>query len=105
MDKKSFSRAREVAHCIIRIVDNEGNLVPTANNEVTVVVEGTAQLIGLDNGLPNDLTSMRNPVRKVAAGMALALIKTTSDQGDFSITVTSPGLEKAEIKFDICKEH
>jgi len=104
VDQSSFSGAREVAHCIIRLVDEQGNLVPTANNEVTVVVEGAAQLIGLDNGLPNDLTPMRSSVRKVAAGMALALIKTTSDRGDFSITVTSPGLQKAESKFSINKD-
>ena len=105
MDKSSFSSAREVAHCIIRIVDEQANLVPTADNEVTVLVEGDAELLGLDNGLPYDLTPMRSPVRKVAAGLALALIKTTSHQGDFSITVTCPGLPKTEKIFSISKDN
>ena len=104
IDKTAFSGAGEVAHCIIRIVDGEGNLVPNASDEVTITVEGSAHLIGFDNSLPKDLTSMKAPVRRVAAGLALALIKTKEDEGEVTITVIAPGLQSTRIRCRIGSE-
>lgn len=100
-DRTFFTGSREVAHCVIRITDEEGTLVPTADNEISVAVEGAAELLGLDNGLPTDLTPMKSPVRKVLAGLALALVRTTGTEGEVLVNVTSPGLKtgSATIKF------
>lgn len=102
-DREAFSGSREVAHCIISIVDSEGNVVPTADNEVSVAVEGPASLIGLDNGVPTDLTPMKSPSRKASAGLALALLRTTEERGEVRITVTSPGLKKGRVSLEIRK--
>ncbi|NLM11184.1 MAG: hypothetical protein GX213_10520, partial [Clostridiaceae bacterium] len=68
---------------------------------ITVAVKGAAELIGLDNGLPEDLTPMKSPVRKVWAGMALALIRATADQGEIVVTVSSPDLESTQAELHI----
>lgn len=103
MDRTHFTGARQVAHCVIRIIDENGDTVPTAQNEITFKIEGPAELIGLDNGLPQDLTPMKSPVRKVWAGMALALIRTTEEVGEILITVSSPGLKEARMTCYISK--
>lgn len=100
-DRTTFTGRGEVAHCEIRVVDENGDTVPTAQNEITVAVKGAAELIGLDNGLPEDLTPMKSPVRKVWAGMALALIRATADQGEIVVTVSSPDLESTQAELHI----
>jgi len=102
-DLKAFSGKHEVAHCIIRIEDGEGNLVPTADDEVCLTIEGPAVLIGMDNGLPTDMTPMKSPVRRVLAGFALALVKTTGDQGVVTITANAPGLKPGKTVMEIRK--
>ena len=100
-DKTGFNGRRDVVHCEIKIVDKDGAVVPVAQNEVTVSIEGAARLMGLDNSHPGDLTQMQSPVRKVFAGMALAIIKSTKDTGTATVTVSSPGLKSAQVKLVI----
>lgn len=100
-DKTVCQGNRDIVHCVIKVVDSNGDVCPLADHEVTVRVDGDARLIGLDNSNPADLSPMKSPVRKVSAGLALALIQTTDDAGEFTLSVTSPGLMEASIKCNI----
>lgn len=82
------------AHIFVEVIDEDGNLVKQADNEVTLMVRG-ARLLGMENGnmqggsLP---FSQRTPRLRVQSGRLVAYIQ---PQGSAPITATasSPFLE------------
>ena len=85
--------ARDVVHIKVEIIDSDGRFVPDANNQVTVSVEKSGTLIGLDNGNPSDHTSMKSASRRVFNGLALAVVQSTTQAGVIRVKVSSPGLK------------
>ncbi|MDD4796220.1 MAG: glycoside hydrolase family 2 TIM barrel-domain containing protein [Eubacteriales bacterium] len=99
-DKTRYRGNGDIVHCTIKVVDENGDVCPLADNEVTVTVDGAARLIGLDNGHPGDLTPMKTPTRKVSAGLALAIVQTTGGDA-FTVSLSSPGLAGASVQCHI----
>jgi beta-galactosidase len=87
---------RDVSHVVVRITDAAGNTVPTADNRVTLAVEGEGRLIGFDNGRPDDHTDYRSYERAAFNGLCLALVRSTGTPGPVRITASSPGLSGGE---------
>jgi beta-galactosidase len=83
---------RDVAHITVRVLDNQGNLVPTAENPISFDVLGEGQIIGLDNGDPASHEDFRSNQRKAVHGLALAIVQSTPHGGQIQVTATSPGL-------------
>ena len=81
----------------IAVVDEQGNEVENANNRMKVEVAGAGMLIGLDNGDSTDYESYKGTSKRLFSGKLLAMIAAGMEAGDITVTVTSPGLEKAEI--------
>jgi beta-galactosidase len=88
---------KDVAQLVVEIVDENGNMVPTAADEVRLTLEGEGKLIGFDNGNPWDHTNMKSPVRKAFNGLALAIIQSGSKPGTIKIKAESPGLRGSEV--------
>ena len=89
---------RDVAHVKIEVVDENGNVVPDANEPVQITIEGTGALIGLDNGNPFDHTSMKSDKRNTFNGLALAVIQSTNKTGVIRVQTYSPSLKNASIE-------
>ena len=83
---------QDVAHITVRVLDNQGNLVPTAENPISFDVLGEGQIIGLDNGDPASHEDFRSNQRKAFHGLALAIVQSTPHGGQIQVTATSPGL-------------
>jgi hypothetical protein len=85
-----------VAHVYVEVVDEQGHLVPTADNEVTLMVRG-ARLLGMENGNTSDTTinsrQQRNRLR-VYGGRLVAYIQLEGDGHQFSVRASSPFLEE-----------
>ena len=85
-----------VAHVYVEVVDEQGHLVPTADNEVTLMVRG-ARLLGMENGNTSDTTinsrQQRNRLR-VYGGRLVAYIQLEGDGRQFSVRASSPFLEE-----------
>jgi len=92
---------RDVAHIKVEVTDRDGNLVPTASNIVDLEVEGSARLIGFDNGNPLDHTNMKSSKRPVFNGLALGVIQAGDQSGKITISASSPGLKAARLEMDI----
>ncbi len=84
---------------LISIVDEAGNTVPSADNDVTVRSEG-AILLGIENGNPNGETDYQANTRKANKGKLVAYIQSPSEKGKVSIHLTSPGLLSKTIDVD-----
>jgi beta-galactosidase len=88
---------RDVAHLTAAVVDANGLVVPTAENEIAFDLKGTGRIIALDNGRPDSHESYRGRRRKAFGGVALALLQ-SSTQGAMLLEASSPGLKPATIE-------
>lgn len=87
----------DVAQIKIEVVDENGAVVPDADNSIQLKVEGVGKLIGFDNGNPADHTSMKSSERKTFNGLALAVVQSTDTSGKINITASSSSLKGASI--------
>ncbi len=85
--------AQDIVHVKVEIIDENGLVVPTANNIVEFMVEGEGVLAGTDNGNPKDITPMKSKHRSAFNGLALAVIRSTERSGDIRITAVSENLK------------
>lgn len=90
---------REVAHVIIRAVDEQGNFAPLADDAVTFAIDGPARLLGVDNGDPASHESYQGPKRHLFNGMALGIVQSTGAGGPVRIAVRASALAEARVEF------
>jgi len=89
---------RDIAHIEVSIVDRNGVINPVATNAVTVKVEGAAELIGIDNGMPDSHESFKGNTMNAGCGLLLAIVRAKREPGDIVVTISSEGLEPAVIQ-------
>jgi beta-galactosidase len=92
---------RDITHIEISIVDSNGVFNPVAANTVTVTVEGAAELIGIDNGMPDSHESLKGTTMKAGGGLLLAIVRAKREPGSATITITSEGLKQAAVELSI----
>ncbi len=63
----------------IKAVDEDGNIVPDANTDVEISINGAARLLGTSNGNPSDHTHAHNPKRSTFNGLMQAIIEFSGD--------------------------
>jgi beta-galactosidase len=87
--------AYDIVNVTAEIIDENGLIVPNADNSIEFKVEGEGILIGTDNGNPLDKTRMKSNQRSAFNGLALAVIQSTEKSGNIHLTAVSPGLKYA----------
>lgn len=70
------------------VVDEDGEVVPFADNAISFSVDGPGEIVATDNGDPADFTAFPSLERKAYSGLALAIVRST---GPGSITVKAVG--------------
>ena len=87
-------------HVFVEIVDQDGKLVKSADNEVTLTVNG-GRLLGMENGniMDSSITGRSQPNRLRAFGGCLVAYILPQQDKDVTIKATAPFLQDAEIKF------
>jgi beta-galactosidase len=91
------TRWDDLSHVAIEIVDSEGRVVPTADNEVVFELSGPGRILGLDNGQADSHESYQSDRRKAYAGHALALVQSNGQSGTMQLTASSQGLTGASV--------
>jgi beta-galactosidase len=82
----------DVIHLEIDITDKDGILVPHADHEVYLDIDGPARLLGVDNGDPLDLSCYTAKQRKAFHGKCLAIVQATDRAGLIAVTCSATGL-------------
>jgi beta-galactosidase len=81
------------------IVDENGRFIPTASNNVTFTIAGSAaSIVGSGNGDPNDHTPDASNERNAFNGRAGAIIRSTGISGPVRVTATGAGLQPSSIR-------
>jgi beta-galactosidase len=98
-DRKNITAdAYDIVNVKVEIIDENGSVVPTANNAIEFKVEGEGVLIGTDNGNPQDKTQMKSKQRAAYNGLALAVVQSTEKSGNIRLTAVSEGLKDAVLQ-------
>jgi beta-galactosidase len=87
----------DLSFVTVKVVDKEGNLLPTADNNIQFTVSGQGLLAGVDNGYQADLTSFKGNSKKVFNGLALAVLQSGLKPGTITLKATAEGLQSAII--------
>ena len=90
----------DVAYVMVKIVDKDGNLAPTAANEVTFVVEGDGEIVATDNGFEGDMSDFRSPKHAAFNGCVQAAVRAkTNSSAKFTVKASAFGLTPATVEF------
>lgn len=100
-DKPSASLSSgKIIHLEIKALDKKGNIVPLADNQITVEVSGSGQLIGLDTGDQTSHEPYKTNSRKLFEGRARAVIS-ANQTGNIVVNISSPGLQSAQLTLNV----
>ena len=97
-DRNTISAdGKDLSFITVKILDKDGNIVPTADNLVNFKLNGNAFITSVDNGDPVSHDPFKADYRKAFNGLALAIIQAKETPGDITFTATADGLEPATI--------
>jgi beta-galactosidase len=102
VDRHRISREpSDVAHVTVKVLDQEGRVVPTANDEITFAATGAGRILGLDNGQPDSHESYQGPSRKAFNGLALVVLQPTGVPGTVTLSASCPALSPAHVDVEV----
>jgi beta-galactosidase len=87
----------DVAHVTVRILDEKGRVVPTADNEITFGIEGAGYIAGTDNGNPASHDDYKSKLRKAFNGLCLVIVRSNGKAGRIHLRAVAPALQSAEV--------
>lgn len=95
------SKANGLNHLLIEVVDDNGNVVRLADNNITCRIEGPARLLGLEGSDNTDMGNYRDNQQRVYNGRLLAYIANQSRSGKVTIHLSSPLLKGCEVTYEV----
>ena len=91
---------QDVAHVTVQVLDEQGRVVPTADNEITFELQGAGKLIGVDNGDPQSHEDYRANHRKAFNGLCLAIVQASRKPGTIRFVARADGLKEAALEIE-----
>jgi beta-galactosidase len=86
-----------LAYVTAAVVDEAGDIVPYADDELLFAVAGAGALLAAGTNDPVSEESYTGPSRHAFEGTALAAVRSTGAAGDIILTVSAEGLTAAQI--------
>lgn len=80
----------------VEVLDSDGNLCPTAQNEISFEVEGVARIEGVDNGSPISLEPFKANKRKAFNGKCLVVLRSNGMAGNIRLRASGDELQSGE---------
>jgi beta-galactosidase len=81
----------------VNILDEDGFLVPDANNQINVEVTGSARFKGICNGDATSLEVFTKPTMKAFHGQLVIGIQNNGKKGTATVKVSGKGLKPATV--------
>ena len=99
-DVPTIDASAPIAHITVEVLDEDGNVVKLADNNIRCHIEGPAHLLGLESGSNTDMTGDSNASRRAFHGRLLAYLESTGADEPVTVTFTSPLLKPATVKLN-----
>ncbi len=87
--------SRDLSFITVSVQDADGNICPTADDEIKFTLDGPGTIVGLDNGDATNHESFQGHQHKVFNGLGLVVIQAGAQTGDIHLTATADGLTSA----------
>lgn len=92
---------KDLSFITVKVVDDEGRMVPRSNNEIEFSIEGPGEIVATDNGDQTDLVAFPSRIRKAFNGLALVIVRANAGQeGEIIITAKSSGLKEGQVRIN-----
>lgn len=100
-EKKLAADGQSLSFAVVEIVDENGNLVPTAEIKATAKVEGAATLAAFGTGRP--ITDENYTKGKFTSykGKLLTIVRANYEPGASTLTVNVEGLPAATVEISV----
>ena len=85
----------DLAYITVRVVDQDGNLIPDAAHLVSLKVRGAGRFRAAANGDATNLDPFHLPQHHAFAGQLTAIVQTANHPGIVTLEATAKGLKKA----------
>ncbi len=99
-DRETISAdGKDLSFITVEVMDESKRMVPTANNNIELEINGPAEIVATDNGDPTDLTPFPSVRRNLFNGKALVIVKSKKGEpGPIVVTAQSEGLQSMRIE-------
>lgn len=101
IEKSISSSHNDLAYAYISIVDENGNLCPTAQLPISVETSGTKHIAVAGTSHPYDMKSFRSNKLTTYRGRALVIVQPQDESGKVTIKVSAPGLTGCEYEIEL----
>ena len=88
----------DLSFLTVDVVDENGTIVPDADNLVKFQVEGSGAIVGVDNGDPVSHDSFKVPQRKAFHGKCLVVVQSGEKAGIIKLTANAEGLPTVTVE-------
>jgi len=93
-DEKSLKADNtDIIHVFVEINDSSGNIVYSADNEISCEIEGPARLLGIEDSNPLNTENYKDNKQHAFHGRLLIYLQAMEKTGTVRIRLTSPGLK------------
>jgi len=100
---KLKSDKQDLAYIFIDLVDDAGNTVYSADNEITCEISGPVRLLGMEDSFPANIEDYKDNKQHAYHGKLLIYLQATDKTGKAKIKLSSPGLADALIELNIAE--
>lgn len=88
----------DLSYVAVEILDEQGNLVPNDDRLIHFNISGNAEIAGVGNGNPKDISSFQQPQKTTFLGKGLVIVRPKGNSGKILVTAKSDGLIDANIE-------
>lgn len=98
-DRKEITAdGKDLSFVTVSVVDKNGNLCPTANNQLNFEVSGAGKFKAVCNGDATSLESFVKPTMKLFSGKLVVVVQAGKKAGQVQLNVNGKGLKNARIE-------
>lgn len=88
----------DLSYITARVLDEQGNIVPNANNLLKFSISGPGTIAGVDNGKQTSLEPFKASQHKVFNGLGLIIVQSKALKGEITIQANSDSLKSCLLK-------
>lgn len=91
----------DLSYVQIELIDKQGNIVPDADINLDLSIQGNGKILAAGNACPTDMESFCSLTPKTYKGRALAILQPLEDKGNMKFRVKVEGYEERTIIVDV----